>query len=629
MLPGSSYHSLSFIDALFLSASGMSVTGLSTIDVADNLTLVGKCFLLIQIQFGGIGIMAILGVFLILFNKKLSLPHQTLMSFDQNQKSLKSIRKLILFIVSFTLIIECIGFLFFFPLFYKESHNLSHAVFMSGFHSVSSFTNAGFTLLDHGLSYYATNPWFVLGTSVLLIAGVIGFPTFLEFFYSKNKKKSLYTKLNLITHSSLLLIGFGCFYLFERTNTLHSFSFIDSFTNAFFLSVTSRNGGLSTVSIGELMPSSLYILMLLMFIGGSASSCGGGIRTTTFAVLVSKAVSIAKGRRDVVIFKKRVDNEDINKAFFVFIMYFTLFFVSSILLAFVEKMPMESISFEVIDNRSFHGNNRRFINVFKNLVNCVNDHWKNRRFIFSLWIVKTKRIIYSLPNRNSDCRLRRFNMKKFLIIGLGRFGKSVLKELYLSGHEVVGCDRDPQVLNEVEDFSTYLVEGEATDDDVLEEINVNEFDSIIVSIGDNFEAAILIVTKLKNKGCQHIISKANDPLRGQALSAVGADQVVFPEEETGTRLAKQIATPGVLEYIELAPNCTAIEMEVPEEFVGSSLSQLDLRKKYKVTLVLINRKNEEYPIIAPNPEEIFQQEDVIFIIGENKNLERLKRKLKK
>mgnify|MGYP001048258568 CR=1 FL=1 len=220
-------------------------------------------------------------------------------------------------------------------------------------------------------------------------------------------------------------------------------------------------------------------------------------------------------------------------------------------------------------------------------------------------------------------------MKKFLIIGLGRFGKSVLKELYLSGHEVVGCDRDPKALNEVEDFSTFLVEGEATDDDVLEEMNVNDFDSIIVSMGDNFEAAVLIVTKLKNKGCQHIISKANDRLRGQALSAVGADQVIYPEEETGTRLAKQIATPGVLEYVELAPNCTGIEMEVPQEFIGRSLSQIDLRKKYNVTLVLINRKSEEYPIIAPGANEVFQSNDLIFIIGEDKHLEKLKRKLKK
>lgn len=355
MLPVSLTHSLSFIDALFLSASGMSVTGLATIDVTQQLSVVGKLFLLIQIQFGGIGIMAILGSFLILFNKKLSLPHQTLMSFDQNQKSLKSIKPLILFIVSFTGIIELVGCLFFFPIFYRESHDIPHAIFMSVFHAVSSFTNAGFTLLDHGLSYYATNTPFVLGTSILIILGVIGFPTFLEFFYSRNKKKSLYTKLNLLTHGTLLVVGFLCFYLLERQNTLHIFNFTDSLTNAFFLSATSRNGGLSTVSIGSLMPSSLYLLMLFMFIGGSASSCGGGIRTTTFAVLVSKIISIAKGQKDVVIFKKRVDNEDINKAIFVFIVYFTLFFVSSLVLCFVEKTPMEPMAFEVMSALSTTG----------------------------------------------------------------------------------------------------------------------------------------------------------------------------------------------------------------------------------------------------------------------------------
>lgn len=217
--------------------------------------------------------------------------------------------------------------------------------------------------------------------------------------------------------------------------------------------------------------------------------------------------------------------------------------------------------------------------------------------------------------------------KKFLIIGLGRFGKSVLKELHNLGYDVVGCDQNNHALNEAEEYSNYLVEGDATEDSVLEEINVTEFDSVIVSMGDNFEAAILIVTKLKNMGCENIICKANDKLRGQAISAVGAHKVVFPEEETGTRLARRISTPGVLEHIELGPHCSGVEMKVPEEFVGRSLSQIDLRKKYKVTLVLINRKGEEFPIISPSADEILLDTDEIFVVGEDKNLDRIRRKL--
>jgi len=218
-------------------------------------------------------------------------------------------------------------------------------------------------------------------------------------------------------------------------------------------------------------------------------------------------------------------------------------------------------------------------------------------------------------------------MKKFLVIGLGRFGKSVLRELHNLGYDVVGCDQDEHALNEAEQYADYLVSGDATEDSVLEEINVEDFDTVVVSMGDNFEAAVLIVTKLKNMGCKNIISKANDHLRGQVISAVGANQVIFPEEETGMRLARRIVTPGVLEHIELGPHCSGVEMKVPDEFVGKSMSQIDLRKKYKVTLVLINREGFEFPLISPSADEVLLEKDVIFVVGEDKNLDRLRRKL--
>lgn len=215
---------------------------------------------------------------------------------------------------------------------------------------------------------------------------------------------------------------------------------------------------------------------------------------------------------------------------------------------------------------------------------------------------------------------------KFLVIGLGKFGQSVLKELHRLGHDVVGCDRDMDVIDEVENYATYSIEGDATDDSVLEEINVTDFESIIVSMGDNFEAAILIVTKLKNRGCQNILAKANDQLRAQALRAVGATSVILPEEETGIRLAKKISSPGVLDQFDLGPNCSGVEIKVPKEFVGKSLIEINLRKKFNVTLVLINRVGVEFPIISPAAEEVLLADDAIFIVGEDKYIEKLKKR---
>lgn len=348
LMPLSHTKPLSIVDAWFLATSGMSVTGLSTINVSEHLTVIGKSFLFIQIQFGGIGIMAILGSLLIFFKGNVSLPQQTLMSFDQNQKNLKSVKKLMIFIFSLTIILELIGFFIFFPTIHNEYGDLSTSIFISAFHSASSFTNAGFDLFGDSLISFSANTVFVLTTSVLLFFGIIGFPVILEVLFSKGKKKSLYTKVNLVVHGILLLFAFIAFYLFEFTNSFGEFSLKDKITNAFFLSVTSRNGGLTTIDIGNTMPSTLMLLMLLMFIGASASSCGGGVRTTTFAVLFAKVISIIKGREDVVMFKKTLHAEDVNKSFLVVFVFFFTFFISTIVLTTIEGMPLHDMSFEVM-----------------------------------------------------------------------------------------------------------------------------------------------------------------------------------------------------------------------------------------------------------------------------------------
>lgn len=347
-MPFSQEKPISFVDALFLSSSGMSVTGLTTFTIIDKLTYIGQFILFIQIQIGGIGIMAILGSLLFVFKRNVSLPHQALMSFDQNQKSLKSIKKLMIFIVSYTFVVEFLGFVFFY--FLLKSHILdnSQLIFTSMFHSAASFTGAGFDLFGNSLLNFSSDFTFIIITAILIFLGSVGFPTVLELLFSKNKKKSLFTKVNLIVHFSLLAIGFLLFLLFEFSNQFSEMPFIDKISNALFLSVTARNGGLTTVDIGTVLPSTLIFLLFLMFIGGSASSCAGGIRTTTFGVIIAKIVSIIRGREDVVLFKKSLHYEDVNKAFVVVAFFFSLFFFSTMILSFVEGMDMDVISFEVM-----------------------------------------------------------------------------------------------------------------------------------------------------------------------------------------------------------------------------------------------------------------------------------------
>lgn len=348
LLPGSLNQSLSVVDAWFLSASAMSVTGLSTINLAEHLSSFGKIILLIQIQMGGIGIMAILGVLFMTFGQNVSLSQQTLMSLDQNQRGLKSVKKLIFFIIGFTLTIEAIGFAIFFPTIHHEYSDLPTAIYISLFHATASFTGSGFDMFGGSLADYATHSTFMVTSGVLIFLGAIGFPTILDLLFSKGKKKSLYTKVNLFTHGGLLLIGFSLFFLFEFFHSFDGFNLRDKLANAAFLSVTSRNAGLSTIDLGELSSSGLFLLLLLMFIGGSASSCAGGIRTTTFAVLIAKLMSIVRGQTDVVLFKKSLHEEDVNKSFLVVSVFLGLFLFSTMLLSFSEPFTLDEIMFEVM-----------------------------------------------------------------------------------------------------------------------------------------------------------------------------------------------------------------------------------------------------------------------------------------
>lgn len=349
LLPVSHHGDFSFVDAWFLSTSGISVTGLSTINISEKLTLFGQVLLLIEIQFGGIGIMAILGSLLLLIKGgSVSLSQQTLMSFDQNQKGISSVKQLMLFIFGLTIFLQGIGFIVFSSIIYHKTEDLSLSLFQGLFHAASSFTNAGFDLFGDSLIQFSTNIPFVLFTAFLLLMGVIGFPTILELCFPKGKKKSLYTKTTVYTHLILLILGFFFFIFSEWNRSLSDFSLINKITNAFFLSVTTRNGGLTTVDIGGLLSTSLIFVMILMFIGSSPSSCGGGIRTTTLATIIAKQISVIKGQSETVLFKKSLHDEDINKAHLTFFTFLFIFFVSFIVLSFIEPFPTEAIAFEVM-----------------------------------------------------------------------------------------------------------------------------------------------------------------------------------------------------------------------------------------------------------------------------------------
>ncbi|MCA1064370.1 potassium transporter TrkG (plasmid) [Rossellomorea sp. AcN35-11] len=348
MQPFANESGIGFIDALFLSASGMSVTGLSTIDITKELSVWGQLLLMVEFQVGGIGIMAFYTYVLFFVGRDFSISQLLVVSADQNQRNIKSIRKVAILILLIVIVVEFLGFLFLYPIISKENGTGMDSVFMATFHTVSSFTGAGFDLFGNSLMGFQENPIFLLISSVLIILGVLGFPVILDLLNVKKRKKTLFTKVNLFVHGVLLVFGFILFLFSEWSRTFGELNVFDKMVNAWFLSVTSRNGGLTSIDIGSVQVGTLMVLGVLMFIGASSSSCGGGIRTSTFAVLISKLWAIARGKGEATLFKKTIPNETVERSFLIFFGFLGVFIFSVVLISFVEPFGIDKIAFEIL-----------------------------------------------------------------------------------------------------------------------------------------------------------------------------------------------------------------------------------------------------------------------------------------
>lgn len=348
ILPFAKTSALSFVDSLFISTSALSVTGLSTINIAEELTRIGQTLLIIEMQLGGIGILVMISYLFLMMGKRITMSSMLLISRDQNQSNLKTIKSLSFSVLIIALTIELIAFSLIIGQVIPHYDSLSDAIFVTIFHCVASFTNAGFDLFDGSFSSFEHNPLVLYVSAATIFLGSIGYPTIMEYVFSFRKKKSLFTKINIRLHALLLVVGTSIYYILEGHRGFAHLDFFDKIANSVFLSATSRNGGLSTIDISTLTITTVLMIMLLMFIGGASSSTGGGIRLTTFAVLVAKVISVAKSQEHTVIYKKTITQETINKSFLILISFIVLIFSSTVILTIFQSAPLEQIMFEVI-----------------------------------------------------------------------------------------------------------------------------------------------------------------------------------------------------------------------------------------------------------------------------------------
>jgi trk system potassium uptake protein TrkA len=208
------------------------------------------------------------------------------------------------------------------------------------------------------------------------------------------------------------------------------------------------------------------------------------------------------------------------------------------------------------------------------------------------------------------------------VIGIGRFGAAVATTLYDAGHEVLALDMDQRAVQEISGRVTHAVQVDATDAAALDELGVQHFDVGIVGLSSHIERSILITLLLKRLGVPWVISKAQTVLHGEILERVGADKVIFPEQEVGVRLAHSFAAPNVVDYMPVGPDYGIAKMEPPESFVGKRVQDLGLRERYGLTLMLIERKDRV--LLHPRLDETVQPGDLLVVVGLDESMEGLR-----
>ncbi|MDF2717359.1 MAG: potassium uptake system protein [Paenibacillus sp.] len=210
-------------------------------------------------------------------------------------------------------------------------------------------------------------------------------------------------------------------------------------------------------------------------------------------------------------------------------------------------------------------------------------------------------------------------MKQFAVIGLGRFGSSLAKELVSQGFEVLGIDRDEETVDEMADILTHAIVADSTEEETLRSIGIRNFDCAIVAIGDDIQASIMTAILLKDLGVKMVVAKALTELHGKVLERLGVDRVIYPERDMGIRVAHQLVNPNLLDYIELSKDYTIVELSVPGKLNGVTLKELDPRAKYGCSVVAINKASGV--IIAPAATDVINERDIMVIIGTNKQIE--------
>lgn len=337
-----------FNEALFTSTSAVCVTGLVVKDTGSYWSSFGQAVIITLIQIGGLGVVTIAASFSMLAGRRISLMQRSTMQDAISAPKVGGIVKLTKFIITGTFIIEAVGAVSMMPVFCKNFG--AKGIWMSVFHSVSAFCNAGFDILGTegnqfcSLTPYTSNPVINITVMLLIVIGGIGFLTWDDICNNKFKikKYSMQSKIILVTSLILILLPAIYFFIFDYSD----YSIGNRLLASLFQSITTRTAGFNTTDLTKLTRPSQAIMIFLMLVGGSPGSTAGGLKTTTMAVLILNAFACFKRKENVCAFGRRIDDSVIKNAATIVMMYITLFFIGGVSICTIEKLPLVASLFE-------------------------------------------------------------------------------------------------------------------------------------------------------------------------------------------------------------------------------------------------------------------------------------------
>lgn len=354
-VPGSK---VSFLDMFFMAISTVSVTGLTTFDIHTVFNDRGIVLLEVLFQIGGLGIMMISTAFIILSKRRITLKQRQLIMTDMNQPKLSGIVRLIRITFSILLWFQVIFGAFFSIYFYFSNYydNWRDAIFYGFYQSISAVTNSGFDVTGDSIIPFADDYLFLIIMMFLIFIGGIGFPVLMEFrewlFFKKKKRGlpfrfSLFSKIAILAFVILFIGGTLLIYMLERNHLFADMTEVNRWITSMFYSMTTRNAGLQINQLNDFQVTTLIIFSMLMFIGCSPSSVGGGVRTTTIAIIGLYLYSFIKSEDNVNIFGRRIDDDDVRKSVVVFMLSLLMCFFSVVFLSATEDHSLIAIIVEV------------------------------------------------------------------------------------------------------------------------------------------------------------------------------------------------------------------------------------------------------------------------------------------